>query len=363
MPSSIIIFLSVVPFAISIYIGIRQYQETKQIGVVYFIASCIFFCASIVVWGISAALEDMSIVISLAPPIGACSAVTIVLHADAISKDTVDPIKLTIVSMLATGAAVSAFLMFYVFIAFIVSLQVFSLVVWAYYAQKIHAKAPASIKSWSKLNLLGVLVFAGGSLWGSLGLIPDTPAALVPVIDVVRWEIILGIGFFMIALAYFKAPNLANVLPFVAIRLSIIDIKVGIALFNHDWARRDDLIHEDLFSSMLSGISMILNESVRKGNIREIVLDKAHLLLKRSDEYSIAFVLITSHPTKALRNALDVFASRFIARFADDLAKQGTDTEIGKFLLAREIVRDCFPFAVEYPANGNRSDSPRQPTL
>ncbi|MEX2726504.1 MAG: hypothetical protein Q6353_004585, partial [Candidatus Sigynarchaeum springense] len=348
-----IISLSVIPFIMSIYIGIKQYQRTKQLGVVYFIVSCIFFCVSIVVWGISAAVNDPSIVISLAPPIGACSAVTIVLHADAISKDTADPVKLIVVAILATGAAVSAFLMFSVFIAFIVSLQVFSLAVWIYYAQKIHAKAPSSIKKWSRLNFAGVLVFAGGSLWGSTGLVPNIPASLLPLIDAFRWEAILGIGYIMIALAYFKAPNLANVLPFVAIRLSIIDIKAGIALFNHDWARRDDLIHEDLFSSMLSGISMILKESVRKGDIREIVLDKARLLLKRSEEHSIAFVLITSHPTKTLRNALEVFAARFIIRFADDLAKHGTDIEIGKFLPARELVRDCFPFAVEYTENGN----------
>jgi hypothetical protein len=350
MASPIIIFLSVVPFALAIYMGIKQYQNTKQIGVLYFIASCIFFCASIVVWGISAAVGDDAIVITFAPAFGSCSAVTIVLHADAISRDTADPIKLIIVAVLATGAAVSAFLMFYVFIAFIVSLQIFSLVMWVYYAWKIHAKAPASIKKYSRLNLVGVLVFAGGSLWGSTGLIPNTPESLVPIIDAIRWEIILGVAFFMIALAYAKAPNLANVLPFVAIRLSIIDIKAGIALFNHDWARRNDLIHEDLFSSMLSGISMILNESVRKGNIREIHLDKARLLLKRSDEHPIAFVLITSHPTKTLRNALEVFAARFIARYADQLGELG---EISKFHSTTDIVHDCFPFALEYKAGDN----------
>lgn len=355
MASPIIIFASVIPFALAIYMGIKQYQRMNQIGVVYFIASCIFFCASIVAWGISELLDDTSIVITFAPVFGSCSAVTIVLHADAISRDVVDPIKLVIVSILATGAAVAAFLMFYVFIAFIVSLQVFSLVVWIYYAQKLHAKAPASIKKWSNLNLTGVIVFACGSLWGSAGLIPDTPDALKPVIDAIRWEIFLGVAFFIIALAYHKAPNLANVLPFTALRLSIVDIKAGIALFSHNWAHREDLIHDDLFSSMLSGISMILNESVRKGNMREIVLDNARLLLKRLDEYPVAFVLITTYPTKALRNALEVFAAKFIARYGNQLDDL---SEISKFRSASDLVHDCFPFAVEYKTGESEEKTP-----
>ncbi len=358
-----IIFLSIIPFVISIYMGYKHYVRTRQIGAVYFIASCVFFSTTIVVWGISAWLGDHSIVISFAPFFGSCSAVTIVLHADAISRDTADPIKLIIVAVLATGAAVSAFLMFYVFIAFIVSLQIFSLVVWVYYAWKIHVNAPKSIKRFSRLYLAGVLVFIAGSLYGAIGFIPKdiTPSMMSTIIEVFRWEPILGIGFAIISIAYIKAPNLVNILPFVAVRLSIVDIKAGIALYNHDWARREDLIHEDLFSSMLSGISMILNESVRKGNMREILLDKARLLLKRSDDYTIAFVLITTHPTKALRNALEVFATRFIIRFADVLEAQGKDIEISKFRSTVDLVHDCFPFAVEYTegeGSGKDSGSP-----
>jgi hypothetical protein len=49
-----------------------------------------------------------------------------------------------------------------------------------------------------------------------------------------------------------------------------------------------------------------------------------------------------------LRNALDVFASRFIARFASVLTEQGKDIEIGKYRSASDLVSDCFPFAVKY---------------
>ncbi|MBN2151454.1 MAG: hypothetical protein JW839_08415 [Candidatus Lokiarchaeota archaeon] len=357
-------FVSVIPIVISMLLGVRQYKKTGQLGAVYFIATCLFFAASFIVWGISDLLDDDSIVMNVAPFLGACSAATIVLHADAISRDMIDPVKLIIVTTVSMGAVVGGG--FYIRIAFIIALQMFSLVVWVYYARKIHVKAPAAIKPWSRLNLAGIVLFAIGSLWGSSGIAGSSdsiPEALDVVIDVFRWEVILGISFVLIAIAYAKEPNLANVLPFVAIRLSIIDIKAGIALYNHDWARRDDLIHEDLFSSMLSGISMILNESVRKGNIREIVLDKARLLLKRSDEYSIAFVLITSHPTKALRNALEVFASRFNARYGILLKEQNKDIEIGKYRNTTDIVHECFPFAVEYTSDegAQRAPEPASP--
>ncbi len=355
--SSIISFVSVIPFVISFLMGIQQYKKTKQVGALYFIASCVFFGATMVIWGISSLMEDYSIIISSAPIVGSCSAATIVLHADAISRDTVDPVKLIIISVLATGAATSEGFMF------IIILQVFSLVVWVYYACRIHVNAPKSIKPFSRLYLAGIIVFVVGSLYGATGFIPESimSSTMVTIIQVIRWEPILGIAFIIISIAYAKAPNLVNILPFVAVRLSIVDIKAGIALYTHDWARRDDLIHEDLFSSMLSGISMILNESVKKGNIREIHLDKARLLLVRSDEYSIAFVLITSHPTKALRNALEVFASRFIIRFADVLTEQGKDIEIGKFRTAVDLVHDCFPFAVEYAADEGPERAPNSP--
>jgi hypothetical protein len=353
--SPIISFISVIPFVISIFMGIQQYNKTKQLGAVYFIASCLFFSASITVWGISEVVHDYSIVITFAPFFGSCSAVTIVLHADAISRDVVDPIKLVVISVLATGAMLSDGF------EFIIMLQVFSLAVWVYYARKIHVKAPAATKPFSRLYFAGIIVFAVGSLWGAAGFVPGKPSALQMMIDIIRWEPMLGLAFVIIAIAYAKAPNLVNILPFVAIRLSIIDIKAGVALFNHDWARRDDLIHEDLFSSMLSGISMILNESVRKGNIREILLDKARLLLKRSDDYSIAFVLITTRPTKSLRNALEVFSSRFIARYASVLTEQGKDIEISKFHSAIDIVHACFPFAVEYAADEGRGKAPDPP--
>jgi hypothetical protein len=356
--SPIISFVSVIPFAIAFLMGIQQYKKTKQVGAVYFLASCVFFGVTMIIWGISSLMDDNSIIISSAPIIGSCSAATIVLHADAISRDTVDPVKLIIISVLATGAATSEGFVF------IIILQVFSLVVWVYYAWKIHVNAPKSINRFSWLYLAGVLVFVAGSLYGATGFIPKEimPSTMLTVIDGLRWEPILGIAFVIISIAYAKAPNLVNILPFVAVRLSIVDIKAGIALYNHDWARRDDLIHEDLFSSMLSGISMILNESVRKGNIREIQLDNARLLLERSDEYSIAFVLITTHPTKTLRNALVVFAKRFTTRYADVLSEQGKDIEIGKFRSTIELVHDCFPFAVEYADDegpGKVPDSPK----
>jgi hypothetical protein len=341
----IISFISVVPIILAAFAGLRANRRTNILAILYFVATCLLFSASIIMNGISEVLGDVSIVKTYAPITGSLSAVTIVLHADAVSRDTVDPIKLVIVSVLATGATLFQNL------GFLVLLQMVSLVVWIYYAAKIHVNAPTKITRFSRLNLIGVLLFAAGSLWGSFGMVIPylvaPPQLMLDMINLIRWEVILGISFVLIAFAYAKAPNLANILPFIALRLCVVDTRAGIALFNHDWIKRADLMHEDLFSSMLSGISMILNECVKKGDIREIHLDKARMLLNKSEEYPVAFVLVTSRTTKALRNALDTFASRFIARFANVLGKE---LETSKFLPANEIVEECFSFAVEYTA-------------
>ncbi len=79
-----------------------------------------------------------------------------------------------------------------------------------------------------------------------------------------------------------KKPKLGYVLPFKALRLTIINTESGIAIFTHDWTKDESLVDNVLFSGMMQGISGILNESLKKGNIKEIILDKANLLIEHS---------------------------------------------------------------------------------
>jgi hypothetical protein len=143
---------------------------------------------------------------------------------------------------------------------------------------------------------------------------------------------------------------LSLILPNTVIRLSIINTSRGIPLFSCDLISyneiiNDDLykeiINEDLFSSMISAISIIMNESLKKGGVREIRLDNAHLLLKKHDKGPVLFVLVALKVTKFLRESLDCFANRFITLFG---ARINDDFDTSKFALpAQELVSKYFP--------------------
>jgi hypothetical protein len=96
---------------------------------------------------------------------------------------------------------------------------------------------------------------------------------------------------------------------------------------------------------MMQGISGILKETVNRGNIRQIELEHAILLVYREEKYPVAFVLLSNEFNKSLRLALRQFAEKFYLTFADkfdDLSK------ISQFNSASKLVEEVFPFIPEY---------------
>jgi len=144
--------------------------------------------------------------------------------------------------------------------------------------------------------------------------------------------------------AYVSIPRLDQVLAFrdaELIRLTVIETKTGIALFNHLWEQSADSMDEMLFSGMLQGISNFVNELLKKGNVREIQLDQGRLLLHQNHQSPAIFVLVTNKSFKALREALKSFAEKFIGQFAPNFSNP---SNIDQFLPAKDFVAECFPF-------------------
>ena len=87
---------------------------------------------------------------------------------------------------------------------------------------------------------------------------------------------------------------------------------------------------------------MILSEAVNKGEVREIQLSDAILLLHRSQQFSVACVLIATKSTQTLRHALNTFAEEFYEKYADEFDKNMVN--IRKFDSALELVDRHFGF-------------------
>lgn len=216
-------------------------------------------------------------------------------------------------------------------------LTVFEGIWWVYYVLRIFKNAPKALKRGTILLVISSIL---------MGII--TILVLVSGLDFVVpgiGFIVHGIGTLLFTIAFTMQPRLGYVLPFRAIRLTILETRGGIPLFTHTWSQQDQLMNDTIFSGMLHGISTLLNEALHRGNLREISVDNAILIVKRSEEYPIACILVASRASPSLRAAIDAFLNKFTTHFHQYF---GNAAEIGRFAQAESLITECFNFVPNY---------------
>jgi hypothetical protein len=219
------------------------------------------------------------------------------------------------------------------FMVGVILLLLFYCVTVIYWGTKIYRCSARNLKKYSQMLLAACVIIGIGIPAIELSSIEN----IVPGLDAV----VFSIAAVLFAYVFVKKPQLAFLLPFRVTRLTVIDTQNGVALFTHIWEHLPNAVDEDLFSGMLQGITGILNEALHKGNLREITLDDATLILNRSEEYNAACILVTTKATPSLRNALRAFAEDFYARFGPHLNSSG---EVTPFASAAELVATHFAF-------------------
>jgi hypothetical protein len=149
-----------------------------------------------------------------------------------------------------------------------------------------------------------------------------------------------GCGAFITILVILKDPKIIHILPFTAYRVLVLDTKEGIALFKHDWAELEK-IEENIFSMVLQAVGSVLDEILKKGEVREIQMDRAVLLIQHDKSYPVASVLVSSKSTRSLRNGLKSFNEQFILKYCSDNVDFH---EVSKFSKASNLVNSIFDF-------------------
>ncbi|MHA1576736.1 MAG: hypothetical protein ACTSU3_05190 [Candidatus Thorarchaeota archaeon] len=274
------------------------------------------------------------------------------LLADSFTRDSVDPKKMLILGILTTIVAMISFEPDAVIVGvyssgepgvilstrFTLSIGIITIMicsVFAYYTPLMHRAASAALKRYTRLCMLSgflfVVVVPLSLLVRASNILPRVET-LLTVLAIVPWTI-----------ALVKEPRLAFVLPFKVIRLIVFETEGGIPIYNNTWEGKDShsMADESLFAGMLQGIGMILNEAMDKGDVREIKMADATLLLHHGDKFPIACVLVTTASTQTLRHALNRFATDFYERFADEF--HNTSIPL-KFRSASELVEEHFAF-------------------
>jgi len=201
-----------------------------------------------------------------------------------------------------------------------------------YYLFKIYKSAPSKLKNYTFISFIGGIIF---------GVI--SPILLVITIQVTTLFILsLSVGMLIIVSAVFiKNPKLAFILPFKVIRLSVSGSEGGMNIFSHNWKSGEDIKGDDIISAMFQGIITILRESLGKGILEEINLEKAVVIARKSKQFPIMYILIATSTSKSLKNGLNSFVRKFETTFANSIENA---IKSGQVLPASEIILDTFSF-------------------
>jgi hypothetical protein len=267
--------------------------------------------------------------------------------SDSISRDFADPVKFMIYTILSmsfffTIQDPNAVFVFdnngmptiYWKIEYLIGWFIpiaFGGIIYLYNTLKMAIQTPTPLKKYSVYFLLSFILsgFVAPLIYLTMHL------------QIYGFEYVLqGIGIICISIVLMLHPQLIYILPFKAVRLTVMETNGGIPLFTHIWETNNQT-RNDLYSTVLQGINLIFKESLNEGDVKEVQLSEAILMVHRSQKFQISYVLVAKKSSKTLRDHLKIFAMKFEARYNLHF-KEVIDLQ--KFYSATELIEECFPF-------------------
>lgn len=348
----IICFISTGNMAATFFLSLYHYNKQKYRPFFFLTVTCLFATLMSIFYGLSDLFLSIPLFllsIYLFIPMGFC----IIFLIDSISRESIDPIKLMTLGMISmailffsidpNSVVIGTFpngewrVFFNDFMLFVMSLLfLMDGSLYVYYVAKIYRDAPKNLKIQALLLLLSGInlgFIAPGSIIRLLNIIPGIHIAL------------FSVGILISGIIFCFYPKLAYVLPFKVLRLAIIETNSGIPLFTHNWESGTTEIDPLLFSGMMHAIGQFIRESLNKGNVREIHLDEAILILKRSNQFPVVCVLVSTNSSKILRETLNYFAEQFFNKFSQYFSNPNN---LDNFITTSDLILEYFPFVPEY---------------
>ena len=207
-------------------------------------------------------------------------------------------------------------------------------VLWSFHTWR---KAPADLKRLTSYLLFGSTIFS--IVTGVLYAI----GSLIKVFNAIGF-FVNGIGAFITIMVILKDPRIIYILPFKAYRILVVDTIASVALFKYDWAKAGE-VEENIFTMMIQAIGSVLDDILKKGDVQEIQMDRAVILINHNNENSIASVLIASKSSKSLRYGLKRFNEEFVTQFQKTLEDS---RKVSDFVEGSKIVEQVFGFVPSY---------------
>lgn len=213
------------------------------------------------------------------------------------------------------------------------SLLLWSFGVFFYYSILLIRKSPPVTKKYAYIFLFSLVLISIGPII-ILNLKSDN---ILPHFDTIS----NSLGFLIFAYVFSTHPEVFYILPFKVIRLTVLDMESGISLYDHTWKFNEEMVDKEVYSALFNGIRVFVKDSMKHGDIDEIMTNDAVILFQIDEETNLAFILISTKSSRLLKNVLKRFAGKFKQKFGPSLEKR---SEIALFNDAKEIIDDVFKF-------------------
>ncbi|QEE17594.1 hypothetical protein DSAG12_03431 [Promethearchaeum syntrophicum] len=348
----IITFISLIPSSLASVLTLIQYFKDKYSHLKYL--SGIWICLTI--WIFFQGISDLLLSIPL-HIIGFYSLMVVNYFAnqfvDSITRESTDIIKMIIVSISSTAIlifsllpnaviikedAATPFVTFTGNFRYAAMVQVFLFILITTYGNlKVFLHTPKQLKFYSFLNLFGTYLYGIQPLWIQFTHLEDRfPGAA---------NGSMAIGTLLISMVIIQHPKLAYVIPLKVYRILIMDTKSGLILFKHDWNELKAKSSENILSGMLQAVNTMFDQTINKGNVRDIKFDQAILTYEKSRKTSIACIIISNKISKTLRTSF--------SDFADDVFKDYENTKENSLIKKNNekceiLLEQYFPFVPKF---------------
>ena len=121
------------------------------------------------------------------------------------------------------------------------------------------------------------------------------------------------------------------------VRLTVFNSKSGLSIFDYHKYDEDLMFDEDLFAGVIHAISIILQESVNCGYLRNIDLKEGSLVVKQNPQHNMTFVVVGKEPKFLLKKKLENFEKIFFKKIY--FAQMNQDYSLMNEVIRRQL--DC----------------------
>ncbi len=149
-------------------------------------------------------------------------------------------------------------------------------------------------------------------------------------------SISLLIGTLLMNYVIIKEPKIFYFFPFTTYVINVLHLPSGNSLYEYQWT--NTTIKGDTLSSCIHSLRNISFNIFKMGEVSELKLEKAVLIVRRSENFVVG--LLTSNSSKYLIHRLNKFISEFEKKFKSELDASIIDTT--NFNEADEMLADIF---------------------